>query len=374
MKTHLTKFMAAGSVALLMLSACKKNDAIVTSNGGKAGALTATASTLPLDKTKINDATPVISFSFTAANYGFSAAVTNTLQIDPAGDNWKNPMSVTLGNKVYSEAYSTSDFNSLMLKLNLPAGVASQVQVRIQHTISASVAPVYSNVLSLSVTPYNLKSWVYVPGSYEGWGNPGAAEDSLLSATDNGIYTGIINFSAGNYDFLIVPVKGSWANKYATTAGAVTSGTTATYPTQYVTGGDNNFFAPPTPGQYVVTLNTNTSTLTIEPADFYTIIGSAPPGPAWSNDYAMKYLNDGSGNWIANGVPMVVGEYKFRQDDQWTYSWGPTDPDGSLTDIAPKGDGNIAIAAAGNYNFTFFMPATVSGTKPVSVTTYTAAK
>src|SRR5580658_477217 len=104
MKSVLTKFLALGSVALLMLSACKKELAPnVVSNGGKPGALTASVTTLPLDKTRLNDTTTVINFSFTAPSYGFAAAVTNTLQIDAAGDNWVNPTSVTLGTKVYSQ-------------------------------------------------------------------------------------------------------------------------------------------------------------------------------------------------------------------------------------------------------------------------------
>src|SRR5580658_1607660 len=103
MKKKLTKFLAFSSIGLLMLSACKKNGVLVTSNGGKPGALTASVTTLPLDKTRLNDTTTVINFSFTAPSYGFAAAVTNTLQIDAAGDNWVNPTSVTLGTKVYSQ-------------------------------------------------------------------------------------------------------------------------------------------------------------------------------------------------------------------------------------------------------------------------------
>jgi hypothetical protein len=88
----------------------------------------------------------------------------------------------------------------------------------------------------------------------------------------------------------------------------------------------------------------------------------------------MKYVNDGNGLWVANNVPMIVGEYKFRQDGQWTNSWGPTSTAGTITDSSPIGDGNIQLTTAGNYNFTFYMPATVYGTTPAVTTTYTAVK
>jgi hypothetical protein len=358
-------------MGLLVLSACKKDGTLVTSNGGKPGTLTASTTNLALNKAMLTDTTSVIKFNFTTPSYGFAAAVTNTLQIDPAGDNWKNPASVTLGTKAYTQGYSTSAFNTLLLKLNLTGGVAAQVNVRVQHTLSASVTPIYSNVVALTVTPFNLASWVYVPGAYEGWANPGAQEDSLLSATANGIYTGIINFTAGNNQFLIVPVKGSWANKYATTASAGT-GTSVTYPTEYVTGGGNNFYAPPTAGQYVVTLNTNNSTLTIAPADYYTVIGDAAQG--WSTDVPMKFVNDVNQSWVATIPLLSSGSFKIRQDDAWGNSWGiPKSGSagfGVANTLNNTTNNNIPVPSNGTYTVTFGVPITVFGSPASILATY----
>ena len=136
MKKILTKFLAFSSIALLMLASCKKNDPIIKTNGGTAGTLSANSTTVTLAKSSYTDTATVVRFTFTKPAYGFSAAVTNTLQIDSAGDNWKKPMSVTLGTNILSQGYNTADFNSLLLKLNLAAGVASQVNVRIEHSVS----------------------------------------------------------------------------------------------------------------------------------------------------------------------------------------------------------------------------------------------
>ena len=357
MKTVLTKFLTLGSAALLMLSACKKDGALVTSNGGKPGALTASTTTPVLDKTKLSDATPIVSFTFAAPNYGFSAAVTNTLQIDAAGDNWKNPMSVTLANKVYSQSYSTSDFNALLLKLNLVGGVTSQVQVRIANTISASVAPIYSNVISLTVTPFNLTSWLYITGAFSGWANPGPAEDSLFSATSNGIYTGIINFNAtgsGANQFLVLPAK-NWNNKYAT-SGSGTPSSTITY------NASNNFNAPAANGWYLVTFNLNSNTISFEQVNSYSVIGSVTAGGNWSTDDELKFINSTDQAW--EGVlSFTAGQFKFRQDNDWTWSWGDiSSPDG--TDATDSNGGNINVAAAGNYWVTFAIPASPFGTSP----------
>jgi hypothetical protein len=367
MKKLLIQFLALGSVAAITFTSCKKSDAIITSNGGTAGTLTASSTTPVLDKTKIADTTAIIKLSFTAPQYNFAAAVTNTLQIDAAGDNWAKPISVTMGYQVYSQSYSTSNFNALVLKL-VPPGTTAKINVRVQHALSATVS-IYSNVVSLTVTPFNLTSWIYVPGAYQGW-TPATA-DSLESVTGNGVYTGIINFpgtAASDLQFKITPVK-TWDNSYGLDA----SGNFKLNPTtQYApTGG--NLIAPGT-GQYIITVDLNASTISFAAADFYTIIGSAPPGTAWTTDTPMKYVNDGTGTWVAKNIAMIVGEYKFRQDGQWTNSWGPSATAGMVTSSGATGDGNIQLTTAGNYNFSLVMPATTLGTMPLVTTTYTAVK
>lgn len=360
MKTILTKFLVLSGVTLLMLSSCKKDGVLVTSNGGKSGALTASATTLVLNKAALTDPTMVMTFNFTAPTYGFSAAVTNTLQIDAAGDNWVHPMSVTLGTNVLTQGYSTADFNALLLKLGLVGGTTSQVNVRIASTISSTITPNYSNVVTLTVTPFNLKSWLYITGAFSNWVNPGAAEDSLLSATSNGIYVGIINFTAGNNQFLILPAK-NWNNKYATSGSSVPS-TTVTY------NASNNLYAPATAGQYIVTFNLNTGTISFALANYYSLIGSAPPGSAWSTDSDMKYINNGTSTWTAT-VAMIVGQFKIRQNHDWTYSWGDISPADGV-DATDSSGGNINITTAKNYTVTFSIPLTAVGTSPSTTATY----
>lgn len=365
MKTILTKFLALSGIALLMLSACKKDGALVTTNGGKAGTLTVSTTTPVLDKTKLSDTTSVVRFSFNSANYGFSAAVTNTLQIDAASDNWVKPMSVALSNKVYSQGYSTSDFNALLLKLNLPAGVASQVQVRIVHSISADVKPIYSNVLTLTATPFNLTSYLYVAGAYEGWANPGPKEDSLVSVTGNGVYTGIINFTAGNNQFLILPVK-NWNHKYATTDAQGTTSSTVKY------DGPNNFYAPATAGYYQVTINTNTNTISFAQANSYSIIGDAALG--WGTDAPMKFINDGTNTWVATLSLVSTGSFKVRQNNDWTYSWGVPKAgsagDGVAGTLNDTSNNNISVSATGSHTVSFTIPITSVGTTPPVTATY----
>lgn len=356
MKRVLTNLFAFSGLALLMLSSCTKSDTLVTATSGKSGTLSASSTTLVLDKTKLTDTTKVIKFNFTQPNYGFAAAVTNTLQIDAAGDNWVHPTSVTLGPKVDAMGYSTSDFNALVLKLNLPAYVSSQVQVRVQHTLSSSVTPIYSNVVSLAVTPFNLISFLWVPGDYEGWNNAGGGLDSLVSPTGNGIYTSVINFPAGGtLQFKILPVKGSWTVAYGDAGGGTLT-----------TSGGN--ITAPKAGVMLLTVNMNTTpaTYTIVPADYYSVTGDAAGG--WGVDTFMKYVNDGNGNWVVTMPLSSSGQFKIRQDAAWSNSWGTSSTAGVLTDAS---GGNISVAASGTHTVTFMMAPTPFGSPAVTLAPYT---
>ncbi|HTD99555.1 MAG TPA: SusE domain-containing protein [Mucilaginibacter sp.] len=347
MKRFLTNFLAIGGVALLMLASCKKDGVKVVSNGGKPGALTANATTLVLDKSKLPDTSKVISFSFNKADYGYTgAAVTNTLQIDAANDNWANPTTFSMGTKTFSQGFSTAAFNALVLKLNLPADVASQINVRIVHSVSSAVTPVYSNVLSLTVTPFNLTSWLYITGDFSGWANPGPAEDSLISVTGNGVYTGIINFPATLSQFLVLPAK-KWDHKYATNDAKDHVSSTVAY------DAPNNFYGPVVAGQTQVTININANTITFaKPARYYSVIGDATAG-GWGTDTDMKYINDGSELWTIN-VPLVsTGHFKVRKNHDWTTSFGVPKTGGDGKTLASSDVNDIPVASSGTYAITF---------------------
>src|SRR6185312_15521737 len=318
MKTILTKFLALSGITLLMLSACKKDGSLVVMSSGKAGTLSASSTTLALDKSKLYDAGTVVQFTVTKANFGYSAAVVNTLQIDVPSDNWANPASVTLSANALSQGYNTADFNALLLKLNLPADVASTVQARIKSSVGASVAPVYSNVLTLTATPFNLASYLYVPGAYQGW-TPSAAA-TLVSPTSNGVFTGIINFTGADLNF-----KGTSAADWnhtnygiGSTAGTISS-----------TGG--NLLAP-ADGGLLVTVDLNKNTITYTPQ--WSIIGDATAG-GWGTDTDMLY-DSAHDTWYITAT-LGVGGMKFRYKNDWTVNLGGSG--GTLTGNGP----NISI-------------------------------
>ena len=364
MKKLLTGLLTFSSIGLFMLVSCKKSDKIVTDAGSTSSVLTVSTKSPTLSTSMINDTSSIITFNLTAPNYTFKAGGTsNELQVDAVGDNWKNAATTQLSST--SEGFSTFALAKLLLGLQLTAGKQTQVNVRVVNELSAETA-LYSNVITLTVTPINLASWIYVPGDYEGWGNPGAQEDSLVSATSNGIYTGIIDFrgyagSTGSLQFKLVPVKGSWTVSYGDAGGGTIS-----------TSGGN--LSVPTAAPYWVTVNMNTLTITEVACDYYSVIGDAAQG--WSTDINMDYINDGKQNWVVT-LPLVSsGSFKVRQDDQWTNSWGLPQSGSAGFGIAntlnSTSNNNITIPSNGNYTVSFNAAPSVvtTGTTTLVTTTY----
>jgi hypothetical protein len=326
MKKLFTQILALSGVVLLMLPSCKKDETKVVATSGVGATLTASATTLSL--TKANATSTAVTFSLTPAAYNYSAAITNTLQIDVASDNFASPKSISLPANTLTQSYATIDFNAMLLALNLKPGTSSTIQARLMSSISPAIKPVYSNVVTMTVTPYALVSFVYVPGAYQGW-NPSTA-DSLQSPTSNGIYSGIINFTPGNLQFKITPVK-NWNNSYGTSDGS-----------SVVYNGGNNLYVN-APGSTLVTLNLNNNTYTAVP-NLWSIIGDATVG-GWSTDTDMSF-NNGTQVWTIKTTLTGGGNVKFRLNHDWGTNLGGSNGTLSL------GGANIPIATSGTYTIT----------------------
>jgi hypothetical protein len=321
------------NLAVLLLFSCKKDEStqVVAKATATPGALTASQTTLVL--TKANATQSAISFTLTDANYGFSAAAKNTIQIAKKGTNFATPKEISLEAKITSKAYTVIDFNALMLTLGLPTGIASDIEARVVSKVADAIAPVYSNVVAIKVTPYALISYIYAVGEFSGWNekNP----DSLISATSNGIYTGVLDYRPSTSKaFLILPAK-SWSNKYADAGGGKLS---------YNSGSD---IIAPTSEQYRVTADLNALTIVFE-KHWWGITGDATP-TGWGSDTQMKY-NNGTQTWSST-ISLIGGKYiKFKQTSDWSLTnYGSKTANGNLD---TEGGNDIPVATTGTYKVT----------------------
>jgi len=333
MKTLLTRFLLINSMILALFTSCKKDGVNVVAQSGTPPTLLASATNLTLTKALATNA--AVNFTWSNSNYGYSAAATYTLQFDLKGHSFSSPKEIISTANLNELDYTVLSFNTVALSMGLPVGVSSSIEVRVKSTISTSIAPIYSNVVSMTVIPYSIVSYVYAPGSYQNtsaglqW-NPATA-DSLVSTTSNGVYTGYIYFNSGA-QFKITPIK-SWATAYGDAGGGKIS-----------TSGGN--LVPPGVGLYLVTVDLNANAISYTSADHtWSVIGDAAQG--WSTDVAMTFNINANAYQVTTPL-LATGGFKFRADNAWALSYGDVTPvTGQVT--SSNGANISAPAIAGNY-------------------------
>ncbi|WP_207426634.1 SusE domain-containing protein [Pedobacter sp. SYSU D00535] len=336
MKKYIWKALLSLLVAVTAISCQKEGDMTMVSESVTPASLTAQNTNVVLSKQSISDT--VATFSWTKADFGYQAGVLYTIEVDKKGNNFANPKSVPVGtfaaDAAPKKAFNGLDFNNVLLALNLPTGVASQVELRVKSEVSTlgtvqspavSIAPVYSAPVTITATPFALVSYLYVPGAYQGW-NPANA-DSLVSLTSNGIYEGVIEFTPGNLGFKVLTKKSWGPPEYGrgATAGSIAVG-----------GGD---LSAPNAGTLKVTVDLNANTIAFS-RHSWGIIGTSTAG-GWTTDTDMKY-NNGTQTWSIT-TTLTPGVFKFRLNDDWGVNLGGSN--GTLT----AGGGDIAVTIGGTY-------------------------
>jgi len=186
-----------------------------------------------------------------------------------------------------------------------------------------------SDLVTFNVTPYEMLSYLYAPGAYQGWSIDTA--NTLVSATSNGIYSGFINFTAGNLEFKVTPAR-AWDNSY---------GTNDNVHLLYNDGGN---LSATTVGYQKLTVNTNDLTFSLAPYAMG-LVGDATTNGWNGPDVAMTW-DDATLSWTAT-TNLVVGNMKFRVNGDWSENYG------GANGSASAGGDNIAVAQAGTYKVSF---------------------
>ncbi|MCX2475787.1 SusF/SusE family outer membrane protein [Pedobacter sp. MC2016-05] len=324
MKSKLFKTLALGLIAVSLWS-CKKEETRTVSNVTAAGTLT--ASTIALNLIQANGALPATTLTYPlATSSGYVVPVNTTLQFALKGTNFATPKEVVVTTKSY--APTITEVNNMILAFGGLVGKPAEVEVRLKSGAAVNDLT-YSNVVTLTATPYLASAWIYAPGAYQGW-NPSTA-DSLISLSSNGVYTGMIAYTTGNLEFKITPAK-KWDVAYGDAGGGKISSS----------AGDN--LKSPDAIVKQVTVDLNKNTIVFGTPNEWSIIGDATPG-GWNNDTDMKGVNDGKFTVYSIKTTLGVGEFKFRFGHAWDVNLG-----GGAT-LTTGGD-NIKVTAAGNYTIT----------------------
>lgn len=340
------------SLLLLIASAtlwasCTKSDEVKAYLApGSNMQLNTTISTITLQQA--NASSNAGSFTWSAADFGYKAAVTYTLQLCKAGTNFANSSTTEINiGPALSKTFTIQEFNAKMLDI-MPFGVATGVNARVKADVGSGVAPIYSNIVTtLTVTAYRdiinygFPQALWIAGNYQGW-DPGSAPkivDKSASGTTGSNYEGYINITdASPHEFKMVKGNNWGAGDFGAGTGAGTlqspSGTNLSIPGQPA-------------GLYLIRANTQNLTWSATRITTWGIIGSATVN-GWGSSTPMTF-NVGSGTWTITTNLTGGQEMKFRANDDWAINFGDDAPRDNKPDY---GGANIPIAADGNYTIT----------------------
>jgi hypothetical protein len=330
MKMKKYRFIYLVLTAVLVFASCKKETGPVITDP-TAPAITAPATGLSIVLTEANANTDTLKFAWTAAaNYGFAAAVTYKVQLGMPGDNFASPSDLITVNALKGSA-TYGELNNLMMAAELAPAVASEIQVRMAASVSDLVPTVYSNAITISVTPYRVivnYPKIYVPGSYQGWAPDKAPVLSSLLSDQK--YEGYINFPDPGTKFKFTP-KPNWDTDWGDTGA---DGTLEVKGTD-ITAADA--------GYYKINVDVPKLTYTLVKT-IWGIVGDATG--SWDIDQVMTF-DATAGTW-SKTLALVAGKIKFRANGAWGIDFGDNKTNLSLE----YGGADIPIAAAGNYTIT----------------------
>jgi hypothetical protein len=357
MKTIVNKLLVLTFFSVALLG-CKKDETLTTIANAKAPVLSSSANTLVL--TEANKANTALTLSWTAADYGFKSAVKYTIQIAKAGTNFAAPKDVAIDAGKLTLGYTVEELNTLLNISGYQFGVSTNVEFRVRAVVNTAIAPIFSNVTTVAITPYEIiivyPTW-YVAGTHQadpivggvpvkgfysnptwdgGW-NPATAPQ-IMSLFDNKVYRGYVNFPDAVNEFKFVPVP-SWSGDL----GGTNTGVDASGVNTGTVGGGNNAQVLGA-GYYLVEFDDNTKTYKASPRR-WGVIGDATP-TGWSSDTDLVY-NPVTGT-LEVTLALIGGKgLKFRPNDDWAgLDVGDGNADGVLDQL---GNNNINVAVSGNY-------------------------
>lgn len=250
---------------LLLLASCTKEVNKVFLESSSPVTLSSSATVINLSFA--NAQKEVVRLSWNNPDYTFTTGVssqdvTYRVELDTTGANFTNPNKKVFSiSKDLSLSLTDSALNDAMLnQLELKKDMPHNIELRVIASLVNNAAPIVSNVIKFTnVVPYAIPPKVAVPASGKlfmigsatpgGWDNPVPADHELTRIDDN-IFEITINLTGGG-SYLLLPVNGSWDDKYGFTGGNNENNPDGD---DFKRGG-GDLLAPAASGRYKVTLD-----------------------------------------------------------------------------------------------------------------------
>lgn len=321
--------------------------------------LTNSTSEIVLDK---KDADKNIALTLNWDNkswYGIDTPLTYTLQMDNNDGEFVSPQEIVIasGNAI---SFTHADLNSKAFALELAPGVASKIKVRLKANLKYGALPIYSNVSTLTITPYNtlilkypMPAELYLQGDAvpSNWGTPVTDIQKMTQIDDHRF--GLIVALTGGKNFAVITAASSWSDPaYVTLDTNTNPQSTGNFePRGSATNwGGTPIKSPVVSGVYQVILDFTTGTYSITPAELMTspaelyIIGDATTN-GWNAPGNTQKFTKVDINTFTLTTTLKAGKYAFLNANA---TWSTPAYLGK-TDSEPLLGGNLTLNQAPNW-------------------------
>jgi hypothetical protein len=315
--------------------------------------------------------TTAFTTKWTPANFGFSAAVSYTLQAVKGTDSFSNTSSsIVLGTsnsdiELNEKAVSQKVLNNLLLSAGGNIGISGTFKLRVfakpstQLSSSTNGVKAVSNEVTITATPYDTFDEfdrIYVPGSYQsasGYGNNWSPDSPLVaklfSAGNDGKYAGYVYMNDAS-PFFKITTGPSWDNNYGFQADGDFFVTTSSA-TNTVTSGSGNLKGDGAGNYWLkADLSGSTKTITAQKMD-YGLIGQFN---GWSSDENLVF-NTSSLKWEKT-VTLATGGMLLRGNDDWGFKMGAMSSSAADANLVPnvpikikENGSDIQVQVSGSY-------------------------
>lgn len=245
--------------------------------------------------------------TWTAADFGYQAAVTYAVELDKAGNDFKDAVTIGQSNRLDLSNLSVGQLNNVLLTKGLPGEVAADLEIRVKASVSSLVGAMYSDPVRVKITPYTVfvvYPQLQVPGSYQGW-SPANNETVIFSIKSDKRFEGYVYFPDDNTEYKYTDGP-SWSVNWGDDGADGT-----------LEPNGANIVAP-TRGMQRLNVDLNSLTHSRVQTN-WGLIGSATPN-GWNSDQDMTY--DPIGRKLTITLDLVQGEIKFRANDDWAINFG----------------------------------------------------
>lgn len=355
MKKILNKLLLISTVSFLFFG-CKKEETRTILKTAIAPALAASSTSLVLTQAHATDTSEI--FSWTASQYGFIAAVNYTIQIAKGGTNFANPQKVNIPAGTLNLKLAVSSLNTYAIASGLSTGSAGSLDIRVASKITDSIPSVYSNTVTITVTPYQAAYPALLVQGGNSWVTPSTYTPAYILSSpgysnnyEGYLYLPDADGYHGDAFKLISSTTGTvygWGGNGV--AGLDASGNPNT--TAPMAVGAGNLWIPHNAGGVYMKINVDVTALTMSwmPISFF-ITGD---DNGWSTSATPMTFNPATNKWVATGVTLTAGKsFAFTSNYGWNFNYR-VDPAGHFIYGGPPGWAgvNVPITASGTFTVT----------------------